>query len=259
MNNLIDSSSTYSKIDNVCRSSFTDSNGDGCTKYVDNGWCNSTPEFFLSQAGRSSNGWVTGLNCIECGCDGTPTSLYDVPVVVPTAAPTVAPTIECGIDDPDSQYCFTVPDSHAYYYDNYDGGHDYYGEWMDDIDAGDTVKFSKMCTDQWFLAGTSYQEYGEYSGQKYDCEWFFDNGICTTSGIDWLIATSVQTDNGLITGLNCPQCGCTLGNNDAITLIERSAGERSTGGDAVHRPSAFAKALKKKKAVKKHSENNSMN
>ena len=247
MNNLKDSSSSYSKIDNVCRSSFIDLNGDGCTEYVDNGWCNSSPEFFLSQAGRSSNGLVTGLNCFECGCDGAPTSLYDVPV---------APTIECGIDDPDSQYCFTIPDTHDDYYYDEEWGGSYYGDWMDDIDAGDTVKFSKICTDEWYRSGTAYEDaYGE---PQNGCQWFFDSGSCTNgwASINWIIATSIPTDNGLITGLNCPQCGCILGTNDAITLIERSAGERSTGGDAVHKPSAFEKALKKKKALKKHSKNN---
>ena len=194
------------------------------------------------------------MNCIECGCDGVPTSLYDVPVVVPTVPPTIAPTSGCVVDDPDSQYCFTVPDSHNdYYYDEY-WGESYYGDWMADIDAGDTVKFSKICTDEWYRSGTAYEDaYGE---PENGCQWFFDNEYCTENWIDWFIAISVPTDNGLITGLNCPQCGCTLGNNDAITLIERSAGARSTGGNAVHKPNAFEKALKKKKALKKHSKNN---
>ena len=100
MNNLKDSSSNYFEIDNTCNSLFTDSYGDNCTVYADNEWCNSAPEFFLTRADSSRNAWGTGLNCVECGCDGTPTSLYDVPIVISTAAPTIDPTLPCVIDDP---------------------------------------------------------------------------------------------------------------------------------------------------------------
>ena len=191
------------------------------------------------------------MNCVECGCDGTPTSLYDVPIVISTAAPTIDPTLPCVIDDPDSQYCFTVPES--YYYDYYDHYEAYYGEWMERINAGDTVKFSKVCSDKWYRPGTEYED--ENGQPRIRCE---DITYCDYYW-DILLMRSVPTDNGLITSLNCPQCGCTLGSNDAITLIERQAGIRSTAGDAVHRPNNFEKALAKKKAFKNHLKHNSAN
>ena len=212
-------------------------NGDNCTVYADNDWCNSNPEFFLGRADWTPNGLETGLNCYECGCSTTPTSLYDVPV------PTVAPTHGCVIDDPATQYCFTLPQSHDYF-DMYYDGYDYVGEWMDDIDAGDTVRFSKICTDEWYLPGKYNVDF--HTGERFGCEDFVDS--CNYFSVDWAILMSNPTDNGLITILNCPQCGCTLGSNDAITMYERAAGERSSGRDAIHDHKSFLKALKKKKS-----------
>ena len=47
----------------------------------------------------------------------------------------------------------------------------------------------------------------------YDCNTFFDNGWCPSSNsvpADFYIVQGVWTDNGIQTGLSCPQCGCNV-------------------------------------------------
>ena len=61
--------------------------------------------------------------------------------------------------------------------------------------------------------------FGEYS-----CDYFDD---CSGWGADLLLLFAAETDNGYITPLNCPSCGCT--EDDIITLAERNSGTRSMG------------------------------
>ena len=59
---------------------------------------------------------------------------------------------------------------------------------------------------------------------KYGCDYFRTYG-CDQHGVNGLLLMAMETDNGFITPLNCPICGCT--ENDIITLDERKSGTRS--------------------------------
>ena len=74
-------SSDYTKISNLCNSSFQNRIGYDCNTFLNNGWCalNSVPaEFYIAQGVQTYNGIETGLNCPQCGCNVNPPSLYDV-------------------------------------------------------------------------------------------------------------------------------------------------------------------------------------
>merc|ERR1719410_989020 len=74
-------SGAWTKIDNLCDSTFEDQYGANCTTYADpaNNKCNEDAEYYLGRTERTSNGFATGLNCPECGCATNPTNLYDLP------------------------------------------------------------------------------------------------------------------------------------------------------------------------------------
>lgn len=99
----------------------------------------------------------------------------------------------------------------------------WYADFMSDIYAGDTIQLSKMCTDEWYRAGDFWK--GE---RALGCEDFAGKcnyGTYTPEVAQNLIWDEVYVNQRLIkredgtylTFLNCPQCGCTLGQNDAIT------------------------------------------
>ena len=46
----------------------------------------------------------------------------------------------------------------------------------------------------------------------YDCNTFYNNGWCNLvfTPAQFYIDEGVMTNNGLETGLNCPQCGCNI-------------------------------------------------
>lgn len=71
------------KISNLCDADFEESYDTyaNCTTYAENNWCNQPATFYVpNRMKRTSNGFETGLNCPECGCAGSPISLYDVPL-----------------------------------------------------------------------------------------------------------------------------------------------------------------------------------
>ena len=211
MNNLKDSSSNYFEIDNSCNSFFTDSQGNNCTAYADNGWCNLSPEFFLTRADSSGKAWETGLNCDECGCDGMPTSLYDIPIVSVVATnPNTHRfceiidgwTAECS-----SEQCYPYVHEDDYFY-NYDNSEYYY----EDFACEYTI--SSVC-DSNFV-----DRYGDACGWYGDCE-----GITNREILNY----GVLTAEGYKTALNCPSCGC--GENGPINFHDRDVSRSLAGND----------------------------
>ena len=47
--------------------------------------------------------------------------------------------------------------------------------------------------------------------QLYFCNW----------SLEYLLLSGVQSPDGYVTALNCPECGCTPGQNDALTMDDR--------------------------------------
>ena len=136
----------------------------------------------------------------------------------------------------DSQYCYTIPDSY-YYYDYYDYDEDWY-HGSEEIQAGGTITMSKKCAPDFHLPGLYYHKEENYG--NYGCDFYAD--ACRYHP-EFLLLIAAHTDNGYITILNCPQCGCT--EDDIITLDEREAGTRTMGGGRA----AFKAMLEDKKAM----------
>ena len=86
-----------------------------------------------------------------------------------------------------------------------------------DFNAGNTLRFSKICSGDWYWPGTS--------GVKPDGSYaqYCDNiprYLCTWWSLDTVLQYAVPSQNGYVTVLNCPICGCTPGENDAKTMDE---------------------------------------
>ena len=121
----------------------------------------------------------------------------------------------------DSQYCFTIPDSYEYY--DYYFDHDennFHG--IDEITVGATITMSKTCAPDYQRPGLNnvHEDLG--------CDYFHRENYCNDLNVDEAILIASHTNNGYITPLNCPQCGCT--EDDIITLNEIKSGTRSNSG-----------------------------
>ena len=152
----------------------------------------------------------------ETGCFDPATTTTTSTTTTSTTAST-APVGACGALS-DSQYCYTIPDSY-YYYDYYDND-DYYYHASEEIQAGGSVTMSRTCAPDYHVPGEYYMNADNFG--EYGCSYF---GDCSDWGADLLLLIAAHTDNGYITPLNCPSCGCT--EDDIVTLDERKAGTRT--------------------------------
>ena len=128
----------------------------------------------------------------------------------------------CIDKDPERSYCYTIPDSYDYY-DQFDyNSKGYHGDYR--INAGNTIKMSRMCNPDWHMAGTSYDEKNSDGTWAYGCEYWEDQ--CNNwydfdvYGTGYAPMHLQDTPDGFESHLNCPQCGCTPGQNDAPTIQE---------------------------------------
>ena len=110
------------------------------------------------------------------------------------------------------QYCYTIP-ANKYFADNYDHYEDdYYVD--EDFNVGNSIRFSKACSGDWYRPGTGYQK--SDGSPVYHCD-DFPSHFCMWD-LSFMLETAVPSPNGYVTVLNCPKCGCTSGENDVITL-----------------------------------------
>ena len=155
----------------------------------------------------------------ETGCfDTATTTTTSTSTTTTTTSTTTEATGPCGKLN-DDQYCYVIPDTYEHY-DNYDEN-TYYYHGIDEIQAGNAIIMSKKCHDDFHIEGSYWNtesNYGNYGCDHYD-------SFCSIMTSDFLLFIAAPTENGYITMLNCPACGCT--ENDIITLDERSSGARS--------------------------------
>ena len=149
----------------------------------------------------------------------TTTSTTTSTTTTSTTLEAVATPENC-VNPSKSQYCFTVPDS--YYYNDYFDYNENYYHGDDAINVGATITISKKCHPEYELPGYYYQ-----SRDKYFCDYFVDGEYCDGWSSNWMVSHLVRTENGYISFLNCPQCGCT--EDDIVTLDERRNGVRGVG------------------------------
>ena len=155
----------------------------------------------------------------ETGCFDSATTT-STSITTTTTTSTTAPLGECDSSRiSDSQYCYTIPDSYDYF-DSYD--YNYNG--IEDIQTGAVITMSRICTPDYHLPGEYFMSEDQFG--NFGCSWFANNG-CNWRA-DELLLYALHTDNGYITALNCPQCGCT--EDDIITLDERKDRTRTMGG-----------------------------
>ena len=182
---------------------------------------------------------VCETGCFDSGTTSTEAATTEATTTTPTtAAATIAPLSGC---DPTaisaSQYCYTIPDSY-YYYDYYDND-DYYYHAAEEIQAGGVITMSRTCAPDYHVPGGYYMHEDQYG--DYGCDYF---GDCEGWGADFFLLLAAPTDNGYITPLNCPQCGCS--ENDIITLDERNAGTRTMSGGYAALRAKLAESRNKK-------------
>ena len=122
------------------------------------------------------------------------------------------------MNNPLTQYCYTLPEIYGEYYDLWDIDTEYYNV-DEDFNAGNTIKFSKICSADWHAV---YQTYG--SILHFNCDNInagYSNLFNCESTLEHVLSKATPSPDGYITLLNCPICGCTPGQNDAITMYER--------------------------------------
>ena len=122
----------------------------------------------------------------------------------------------CIIDDSSKQYCYTIPDAYAPI-DALDNNPLLYHV-DENFNAGNEIRFSKVCSGDWYFPGEQYQKPdGSYI---LDC----DHPDLSTKLCQWdtlvLLGMAVPSPDGYVTIHNCPVCGCTPGQNDALTMVE---------------------------------------
>ena len=127
----------------------------------------------------------------------------------------------------DSQYCYTIPDGYAYF-DEYDYSYYYHGS--EEITTGATITMSRTCATDYHRPGTCYSDGICFSNRG--CA-YYETLVGVTPRCHWmsandLLLNAAPTENGYITPLNCPGCGCT--EDDIITLDERKSGTRTMRG-----------------------------
>ena len=163
---------------------------------------------------------VCETGCFETATTTTTTTSTTTSTITTstTLGPPASP--ENCVNPNKSQYCFTVPDSYRLYdYYDYDD-HWYHGD--DAINVGATITISKKCHPEYEIPGNWYDNRNEYF-----CDYFVDGEYCDNWSVEWMIAQLVRTENGYISWLNCPQCGCT--EDDIVTLDERNNNVRGVG------------------------------
>ena len=143
---------------------------------------------------------------LECNAPTeAPTTTTEDPTEAPTAVPTTTapPTAS-------SYYFYTVTERiYSYALDM-------------DWNEGDEIRISNVCSPDFNLGMVS-----SYPGsENLDCDWAARQGFCRTI-TKVLLSNSVEyyPDNGLVTFLNCPSCGCV--DNQPISLQERDNLERT--------------------------------
>ena len=80
-----------------------------------------------------------------------------------------------------------------------------------------------MCSGDWYRPGKVYLN--RDGSPTTTCD-NVSPGFCRYTLLG-LLLFAVPSPNGYVTALNCPICGCTPGENDAITMTELEAGARS--------------------------------
>ena len=126
----------------------------------------------------------------------------------------------CNVDNYSTQYCFTLPKSYESH-DQEDNNPLFYHV-DEDFNVGNSIIFSKVCSENWYWPGSVNAHADGTPKRRCDN---FKIGICTIP-LEDLLLTAVPSPDGYVTALNCPRCGCTPGENDAITMIDREAGAR---------------------------------
>ena len=127
----------------------------------------------------------------------------------------------CNVENSSTQYCYTLPKSYEII-DQYDNDPFYYH--VDkDFNAGNSIIFSKVCSEKWYWPGSASAKAD--GTPKHRCD-NFHPANCHIQ-LETLLSAAVPSPDGYVTVLNCPMCGCTPGENDAVTMTELEAGTRS--------------------------------
>jgi len=145
--------------------------------------------------------------------------------VPPTTTP---PTTDCSAKTDSNSYPWTMNEDmeyfdtvmEYYYPDNYP-------DVQLDISAGDTIQLSKMCTDDWYHSGASWIQL-ELGCDHFSTRRDFTcvHEVLTPEIASYILSKQMyilqkllpQDDGTYLSILNCPQCGCTPGQNDALTF-----------------------------------------
>ena len=90
----------------------------------------------------------------------------------------------------------------------------------EDFDAGNSIRFSKVCSGDWYRPGTAFEHPIDGTPLVSCNSQYFHTNYCNFPLIH-LLLNAVPGADGYVTPLNCPQCGCTPGQNDVITLDQR--------------------------------------
>ena len=96
-----------------------------------------------------------------------------------------------------------------------------------DYNAGNTVKFSKVCSNDWYFPGTNNVFNGTY---RMTCDNLSLN-LCKMP-IPEILIWKVPSADGYMTPLNCAGCGCTPGLNDVATMIDLENSARAVGSNS---------------------------
>ena len=121
-----------------------------------------------------------------------------------------------------SQYCYTLPSSYCEF-EHWDNTETTFH--VDkDYNAGNTVKFSKVCSNDWYLPGTDFVHNGVYRRTCENLHWTYCNWQ-----IPSILLWKVPSPDGYVTPLNCAACGCTPGQNDVVTMQELESSARTAG------------------------------
>ena len=133
----------------------------------------------------------------------------------------------CNVGNSSTQYCYTLPKSYEYF-DQFDNNPLAYHV-DEDFNVGNSIIFSKQCSETWYWPGSANTQAD--GTPKYRCDNIHSANYYCNLSLVRLLSLAVPSQDGYVTVLNCPICGCTPGENDAITMIEREAGTRSADGN----------------------------
>ena len=133
----------------------------------------------------------------------------------------------CIVDDSSEQYCYTLPDAYDMV-DAFDNDPTFFHV-DENFNAFNEIRFSKVCSGDWYYPGDANRRPDGSYGLHCDHP-DFDSRLCDIPLLSSLIH-AVPSPDGYVTTRNCPQCGCTSGQNDVITMNELEANERSLGSN----------------------------